>query len=283
MAENVDSSPGLQVHEHGEGSPVLFVHGSVAGAETTWRGQMPLAARWLLRVPDRPGFGDSPPLRRGDFETEAPLFAAELGESAHLVGHSYGAVIALCAAALRPSAVRSLTISEPGCLNVAEGMPAVDRALAGGRLLFDNAKRLAPRDFLLAFRGGAGVTRQTPEELDGSLLRGAELLMRERPPWEAEPDWRALREAPFPKLVISGGHSEVFEAVCDAAAERLGAERAQLTGSGHTVTAAGGYNALLESFLSTAETAWRRSGRPAPRIGARERSVHGRDQPRDHP
>src|SRR5438270_13886052 len=117
----------LEVREHGSGPPVLLVHGSVADAELTWRCQAELAKRWRLITPNRPGFGASPPLSRGDFEEEAPLFAVLLGAGAHLVGHSYGAVIALCAAALRPEAVRSLTISEPGCLGVAAGVPAVDR------------------------------------------------------------------------------------------------------------------------------------------------------------
>ena len=253
-----DADAALHVHELGSGPPLLLVHGSIAGAELTWREQRGLAARWRLRIPDRPGFGATPPLERGDFEAEAPLFAAELRESAHLVGHSYGAVIALCAAALRPEAVRSLVVSEPGCLAVAAGVPAVDSQIEGGKLLYAHAAELTPRDFLLAFRGGAGVTRDTPEPLEGALLHGAELLMRERPPWEAEPDWQTLSAATFPKLVISGGHSEVFEAVCDAVAERIGAARMKIPGRGHTIPATAGYNEALEKFLGEAEAAWQR-------------------------
>ncbi|MEA2215327.1 MAG: hypothetical protein QOK19_888 [Solirubrobacteraceae bacterium] len=248
----------LAVTESGEGPPVVLVHGSVASAELTWRGQRSLAARWRLIAPDRPGFGASAPLERGDFEAEAPLFAELLGDGAHLVGHSYGGVIALLAAALRPQAVRSLTISEPGCLGVAAGLPAVDRQIENGCLLYAHAAELSPRDFLVAFRGGAGVTRDTPAQLDGAQLDGARLLMSERPPWEADPDWAALSRAGFPKLMLSGGHSEVFEAVCDAAAERLGAERATVPGRGHTVPAADGYNGALESFLLRSEDAWQR-------------------------
>ncbi len=252
------SPDGLEVLEEGSGPPVVLVHGSVSGARSTWRGQAELAARWRLLAANRPGFGASPSLARGDFEAEAPMFAALLGDGdgAHLVGHSYGAVIALCAAALRPSAVRSLTISEPGCLGVAAGVPAVDRQIENGKLLYAHAERLGPRDFLLAFRGGAGATRETPEQLDEKLLHGVRLLMTERPPWEADPDWAALRGAPFPKLVLSGGHSEVFEAVCDAAASLIGAERGQIPGRGHTIPAAPGYNAALETFLAAAERKW---------------------------
>jgi pimeloyl-ACP methyl ester carboxylesterase len=240
----------LDVLEIGSGPPVVLVHGSVLGAEATWRRQLLLAERWTLRLPNRPGFAGSPPLERGDFEREAPLIAELLGDGAHLVGHSYGAVIAICAAALRPEAVRSLTVSEPGCLRVAAGTPIVDQQIAGGEILYARASQMDPQQFLLAFRGGAGVTRETPEELTGELLKGARMLMRERPPWEASPPWDELRRAPFPKLVLSGGHSAVFEQVCDATARELGAERDTIPGRGHTIPACGApYNERLERFL----------------------------------
>ena len=125
----------LDVAREGEGPPVLFVHGSVLGAEASWRRQLPLARDWTLLLANRPGFGASPPLERGDFELEAPLFAELLGEGAHLVGHSYGAVIALLAAAQRPEAVRSLTVSEPGALRLA-GSEEAEAMVAGGEALF---------------------------------------------------------------------------------------------------------------------------------------------------
>jgi len=209
----------MEVERTGVGPAVLLVHGSVVGAGRTWRHQLALAERWSLILPNRPGFGTSPPLPRGDFAAEAPLFAELLGEGAHLVGHSYGAVIALYAAALRPQAVRSLTVSEPGCLRVAAGDARVDAQVA-----------------------------------HGELLAGARHLMRERPPWEADPPLEALGRAPFRKLVISGGHSPVFERVCDVVAQRLGAERALIGGRGHTIPATGAaYNERLQAFLTTCE------------------------------
>ena len=244
----------LDVSRHGSGPPVVLIHGSIVGADVSFRHQLPLAERWTLVIPNRPGFGHSPPLARGDFELEGPLMAGLLGDGAHLVGHSYGAVIALYAAAARPDAVRSLTLSEPGCLRVAAGDPAVDEQISHGELLYGHAAELDPIDFLRAFRGGVGSSHPTPEQLDGELLRGAQLAMRERPPWEAEPAWASLRAAPFAKLVISGGHSPVFEAVCDAVAERLGARRALVPGRSHTIPATGApYNSCLESFLRECE------------------------------
>jgi pimeloyl-ACP methyl ester carboxylesterase len=252
----------LDVAYEGEGPRVVLVHGSVVGAMLTWRHQLELADRWTLVLANRPGFAASPPLERGDFEAEAPLIAELLGDGAHLVGHSYGAVIALYAAALRPDAVLSLTVSEPGCMRVAAGNPAVDAQLAAGELLYAHAHELQPLEFLRAFRGGVGSTHDTPEELGGELLTGARLCMSERPPWEAEPPLEALRAAPFSKLVISGGHSPVFEAVCDALALGLAARRETITGRSHTIPATGRpYNALLDAFLKGAAAPLNRTSR----------------------
>jgi hypothetical protein len=56
--------------------------------------------------------------------------------------------------------------------------------------------------------------------------------------------------------VISGGHSPVFETVCDAVASRSGARRAIVEGRGHTIPATGApYNELLHAFLAECESA----------------------------
>lgn len=245
----------LAVERLGDGPPILFVHGDIVGPSLTWRKQRELAERWTLIIPSRPGFGASPPLERNDFQLEAPMFAELLADGAHLVGHSYGAVIALLAAAERPEAVRSLTVSEPGCLRVAEGNRAVDEMIANGRRLFAHPESIPSEDFLRLFRGGAGSAFGTPGQLTGELLHGVALLKRERPPWEAEVPLERLAAADFPVLVLSGGHSPAFEAVCDALADALSADRAVIAGRGHTVPSTGApYNERLEAFLRASGT-----------------------------
>jgi hypothetical protein len=54
--------------------------------------------------------------------------------------------------------------------------------------------------------------------------------MAERSPWEANIQLDKLKQAPFPKLVVSGKWNEAPEAVCDVLENRLGAERAFFTG-----------------------------------------------------
>ena len=244
----------LDVERVGSGPLVVLVHGSIVDARRTWRAQFSLAERWSLCLPNRPGFGGSPSLPRGDFELEAPLIAELLGDGAHLVGHSYGAVIALLAAALQPQAVRSLVVSEPGLLRVAASNPAADALLERGEQLYRGGSTIPPDQFLRMFREGVHSAHHTPEELPSWLERGAMLAARERPPWEAEIPFGELAAWRFPKLVVSGGHSAAFEAVCDVVAERIGAERAVVAGRGHTIPSAGeAYNARVEKFLTGAE------------------------------
>ena len=250
------TSADLDVVRMGEGEPVVLVHGSIVDARRTWRHQLELASRWALVLPNRPGFAGSPPLERGDFELEAPLFAELLGDGAHLVGHSYGAVIALLAAAHRPGAVWSLTVSEPGCLALPVDSSAARERHAHGIELYRAAATMTPREFLGMFRAGVHSSHETPEELPDWLERGARHVMAERPPWEATIPLPTLAAAPFPKLVISGDHDPAFEDVCDTLAAGIGARRAVLAGRGHTIPGLGAaYNDTLEDFLRAAALA----------------------------
>ena len=76
--------------------------------------------------------------------------------------------------------------------------------------------------------------------------------MIERVPWEAVIALEELAAATFPKLVVSGSHSEAFEAVCDALEEGLGAERQVVEGTGHSIPRAPGFNEALTDFLTRA-------------------------------
>ena len=260
-----DSVTDLDVERVGSGPTVVLVHGSIVGARQTWRKQRSLGASWTLVMPNRPGFGDSPPLERGDFAVEAELIAELLGDGrrrrragagTHLIGHSYGAVIALLAAASRPACVRSLIVSEPGLLRLAAGDPAADAMVEGGERLYRVGAELPPAEFLRLFRTGVHSSHETPEALPPDLERGVMLSARERPPWHADVPFERLAAATFPKLVISGNHSPVFETVCDVVAERIGGRRAWITGRGHTIPASGeAYNDVVHDFLSEAEAA----------------------------
>ena len=228
---------------------VVLVHGSVGNGPATWSAVQPLAERWELIVPNRGGYPPNPPLERIDFERQADELAALLEGGAHLVGHSYGGVIALLMAARHPASVRSLTVSEPPAFAIARGNADVDRVVAALDAFFTDA----PEDhaeFLRGFLARVGSDVQLPEPLPPDLEQGARALRAERPPWEAQISLDELGAAHFPKLVVSGAHHPAFDAVCDVLEERLGAERAVLPGAGHSLPRAPGYPERLETFLS---------------------------------
>jgi len=235
---------------------VLLVHGSVVNGDATWAAQRPLTERFELVVPNRRGFPPGPDVDSVDYEDEAVWFEQFLEPGTHLVGHSYGGVIALFAAARRPERLRSLTVIEPPALGIARGNPAADAFAAGAKRLWEDGSR-EPEAFLRGFL--TAVNAPIPAgELSPALLQGARTLMVERYPWLAEIPLDELAATPFPKLVVSGGHSEAFDAVCDVLEQRLSAQRAVLPGAGHSVQRLGEpFNELLAAFVEQAEQAAR--------------------------
>jgi pimeloyl-ACP methyl ester carboxylesterase len=231
---------------------VLLVHGSVVNGEATWAAQGALAERFELVVPNRRGFPPGPDVDRVDFEDEAVWLEQFVEPGTHLVGHSYGGVISLFAAARYAADLRSLTVIEPPAFGVARGNAAAEAFVDGARRLWQEGPR-DPAAFLSAFLQAVG-SAIPPGTFSPELLQGARTLMVERYPWEAEPPLDELAAAPFPKLVVSGAHSKPFDAVCDVLTERLGAERAVLPGAGHSVQRLGEpFNDLLTAFVEQAE------------------------------
>jgi pimeloyl-ACP methyl ester carboxylesterase len=235
------------VHRYDRSVRVLLVHGSVGNA-SAWAAVEPLTERFELVRPDRGGYPPNPPLARIDFEQQAEELAPLLGDRAHLVGHSYGGVIALLIAGKHPERVRSLTVSEPPAFRVARGHAAVERLVEDLRA-FVAAGPHEPAEYLRGFLAAVGSSTLLSEPLPPELEQGARAAMAERPPWEAEIPLDALARTTFPKLVISGAHHPAFDAVCDVLEERLPAERAVLPGAGHSVPRAPGYAERLETFL----------------------------------
>jgi pimeloyl-ACP methyl ester carboxylesterase len=231
---------------------VVLVHGSVVGGRGTWAAQRPLAERFELLVLERPGFPPNPPVERVDFEADATLVAGLLVPGDHLVGHSYGGVIALLAAAARPEALASLTVIEPPATQVAAGDPEVDAFAAGGAALYASAARDDPEIFLRKFLQAVGSEFDPPSPLPPELEQGARALAVERGPWEAEIPLTALAMTLFPKLVVSGAHHVAFDRICDVLERELSAERAVLPGYGHVVQRHPEFNALLADFVERA-------------------------------
>jgi pimeloyl-ACP methyl ester carboxylesterase len=114
----------IAVHESGAGEPVIPVHsGGFSGRQWRKLGEA-LESSHRVLVPDLLGYGGSSPWPLGTpFTAEQDLAALEtlldsLEEPAHLVGHSYGGLLAMKLALSRPSRVRSLSVYEPVAFSV---------------------------------------------------------------------------------------------------------------------------------------------------------------------
>lgn len=237
---------------------LVLVHGSVANAAATWRAQAPLGDEFELDLVQRRGFPPGPEIDSADFEDEADWLVERMGTAVHLVGHSYGGLIALLAAARRPAALRSLTVIEPPAFGVAaaRGSAAAAAMIADSQALWQRRDELDEAAFLrefLALIGGGGAL---PETLPPDLAQGTRLLKRERPPGEAAIPFPVLRAAGIPVLAVSSGSTPALEAVCDAIAAETAAERVTFPGTRHAVQLVGEpFNELLAGFVRRAEPA----------------------------
>lgn len=248
------SAAGLHVNAAGNGSRTVFIHGNMVNAVRAWKAQLPLAQRFALVMPDRRGFDPNPAWGRCDFEQDALDIGPLLEGGAHLVAHSYGALAALWIANAQPDSVRSLTLIEPPAHRLAFDDPRVQASMKG-RVALDECTN--PEEFLLAFTtyvGGDPKLVRLP--LDPATFQHVIAQMDERLPWAEPLPTAVIAEAALPTLIVTGGHSQVFELVADRLAAVLGprVERQVMTGAGHSVQRLGDpFNDRLERFWGPSE------------------------------
>jgi pimeloyl-ACP methyl ester carboxylesterase len=103
----------------GNADPVVLIHSSGLGSCQWRRIAESLAPKHRLILPDLVGYGESSAVAAGErFHFAIDQLATErlvdhLGVPVHLVGHSYGGLLALLTAMHRPASVRSVTVYEP--------------------------------------------------------------------------------------------------------------------------------------------------------------------------
>jgi pimeloyl-ACP methyl ester carboxylesterase len=226
----------------GVGVPAIFVHGSFGWGAETFAEQRPLADGHRVILVDRRGYGGSRFAQAKGWPADMRDIADLLDEAgpAHLIGQSYGAVVALLAAGLVPEQVLSLVAIEPPAFEVAHGDPAADATVAAMRPIFARAGAMSAREFTTAWAQARGMTDDRIAEwingfeVEGDLGSAAmEAARLERWPGDAPFEFDALAAARFPKVLVRGawlpevagsvGAGRDFAAVCETIAARIGA------------------------------------------------------------
>jgi pimeloyl-ACP methyl ester carboxylesterase len=235
----------LFVDAGGHGEPVVLVHGSWS-SHATWRFVAPLLRRSCHVVTyDRLGHSDSArpagPYTRKRHEDDLIALIEALGLGpVHLVGNSYGALMALTVAGRRPDLARSVAAHEPPALppdadpalvaDVRRTMAAViDRLEAGD--VEGGARR-----FFEELALGPGGWEMLPEAFRVLAMGNAATFCEEqRDPTALDLDLDLVAGYPGPVLVSSGQRTlPWFRLGVDAVAEAVPhAGHVVLLGAGH--------------------------------------------------
>lgn len=256
----------VHVEEAGAGEPVVMIHSSGMSSRQ-WRGLARLLApRYRTLAPDLLGSGATrgwEPAATFAIAEDAALVRAVIDAvdgPVHLVGHSYGGMLALTVARHLPAAqVRSLALYEPVAWGVAAGEPGgpVEAQLAAfGDDFFDVATGGTDawyRRFVDFWNGDGAWAALPPAQRDAFVAVGAKVCREVRSLCFDPTPADAYRGVTAPTLILAGDRSPVAERrVCDVLAATLpAAELAVLTGLGHMgpLVGADAVNARIAAHL----------------------------------
>jgi pimeloyl-ACP methyl ester carboxylesterase len=171
----------LATWDHGEGTPLLFIHG-VGTSGALWQADLAaLAADCRVIVYDRRGYGESSEAPR-DWEAhreDAALLLDKLAaDPAVVVGYSGGAMIALDLALHRPELVGELVLLDPAFSLKRCMTPGLARHLLGAKLLDRLGRpRRGAEDwmrYVASYPSGGSAFDKAPTERRAALLDNAD-------------------------------------------------------------------------------------------------------------
>jgi pimeloyl-ACP methyl ester carboxylesterase len=231
MPETEANGLRLYYELHGDGDPLVLVHGSWGDA-TNWRFVVPgLAESFRVLVYDRRGHSRSErPDGQGSVDEDGDDLAALLEAldltPAHVVTNSYGGNIALRLATRRPGAFRSLSCHEPPLWSLLEDDPESQQILQqGARSLEAVGQRIAEGDHEAAARqfveevafGPGAWENELPPEMRAIFVQNAPTFLDElQDPVQLRVDEDALSRLDLPVRLTDGSESPpTFPAVID--------------------------------------------------------------------
>jgi lipase len=249
MADGATDTGFVNIETYGNGPRrVVALHCSLGRAA----GWMAIAKRIegiRITAPDWPGHGKSAPWQGKGLmrETALGITTDAIGDGpVDLIGHSYGAIIAMDFATRYPDRVRSLTVIEPIFLAIAgeDDRPALDTYLGQMQPHFDALDKGRNEEAAKLFMSiwGGGVSWDTlPEAHRAALIEQIPVVDACKPGDETSPEERAvldnLDRLTMPVLLIHGDKTlPVVKLVMRGLKHRLSASRSvEIAGAGHMV------------------------------------------------
>ena len=163
MRDDTEGAAQIYVRDFGSGpNKALLLHCALAHSKIWTAVAVELSDHLTMVAPDMPGHGRSAPWGQSsdlhDFVTSVAL--ENLGSGGHVIGHSFGATVALRLAMEEPEKVHSLTLIEPVLFAAAgESDPAVLQAYIDAGQSFSAALQqgawiTAAADFIAKWGGG---------------------------------------------------------------------------------------------------------------------------------
>ncbi len=244
--ETVDGFPIWRVSTGIGPNSALLLHCGLAHSDA-WAGVLAKLNDVLDATAfDLPGHGKSGDWDgQGDYQVRVcSIAAAMLDQPANLIGHSFGATVALRLAVERPELVRSLTLIEPVYFAAARGTKALaqhgkDYASFAGALMAGD-RIAAARAFVATW--GTGEPWESMSEQQRTYLTDRIHLIAETSnaiydDADGILSKRRLEQVEVPVLLIDGAESPpVIDAVQSKLAKRLpDARRVTIEGAGHMV------------------------------------------------
>ena len=209
------------VRESGAGPGVVCLH-SNASSSAQWRVLMELLApKFRVFAVDSYGSGKSPDWHSDRVITladEAALIEpvlAKAGAPFALVGHSYGAAVALVAALANPGRVRALALYEPTFFSLIDAeKPApndadgIRNAVARSSAALDVGNKDAAAEQFIDYWMGTGAWKQTPEPRKPQIAASVSNVRRWGHALTTEPTpLAAFRSLQIPVLYMVGKRS----------------------------------------------------------------------------
>jgi pimeloyl-ACP methyl ester carboxylesterase len=232
---------------HGQGPPLVFVHGSLGDGDLDWQALLPhLTGRFTCYLPSRRGRGltaDHPDHSLGRVVDDIIVYVDSIQGPTGLVGWSAGATLTLAAAAQLSDAVNAVAVHEPPLGPLMDEQQRAARVSAVTRMaelveqsrLRDAARRWAEfvfHDADTAALESAGYLEATGRYVP-ALLNDIQQAMQFGGPDPADPEVLARISAPL--LVLHGPATRPFFA---AAARHVAnhvpnARIQEISGAGH--------------------------------------------------